>query len=600
MTSTIAPDYKSIFESVPGLYLVLDPDLMIVAVSESYLQATLTKRDEILGRNIFDVFPDNPDDSEASGVANLRASLNRVLRNKVSDSMAVQKYDIRRPESEGGGFEERYWSPKNSPVFDAKKNIRYIIHRVEDVTEFVRLKQQRVEDSKLTKELKKHKEKMEFEIYQRAQEIQKANERLKELDELRTQFFANVSHELRTPLTLILGPAEKLLSKGGLEEEQIRSLNVIMRNARILLKHVNDLLDVAKLESGKFAPSFSVVDLEKSVRLVASYFEGLAAEKNIELKVSAEQVLVEVDSEMIQRAILNLVGNAFKFTPSGGKITISAKRRGDEAILEVQDTGPGVPENLREAIFERFRQVDGGSTRQYGGTGLGLAIAKEFINLHRGSIQVIAAPGGGSIFQIKIPTKAVLGTKIQKEMSEIKLSSVAEQAVEEIHDSAKIYPQVNRSASKGKGVVLVVEDNPDMNQFIAETLSADYKVEVAFNGREGLQKAVELKPDLILTDIMMPEVSGDQMVAEIRQHPELENIPIILLTAKTDNELRISLLSHGAQDFVLKPFFSEELLARVRNLIVIKRAIEILQKDLALQFNDLENIASRTLKRFNL
>lgn len=597
MVPITEPDYKSIFESAPGLYLVLNPEMTIVAVSEAYLQATLTKRQDILGRNIFDVFPDNPDDPEASGVANLRASLKRVLKNKGPDSMAVQKYDIRRPESEGGGFEVRYWSPQNSPVFDQHGNILYIIHRVEDVTEFVRLKQQRIEDSKLTEELKRHKEKMEFETYLRAQEIQKANDRLKELDNLKTQFFANVSHELRTPLTLILGPAEKLLMSGGLNEKQIRDLNVIMRNARILLKHVNDLLDVAKLESGKFTPAFAVTDLEKIIRLAASYFEGLASEKSIELKIRAKQVLAEVDSEMIQRVVLNLLGNAFKFTPSGGRITISLKKEQGEAVLEVRDTGPGIPENMREAIFERFRQVDGRSTRRHGGTGLGLAIAKEFVDLHHGSIRAMEAPTGGTIFQIKIPAKIKAGRHVQKATPDIRLSAAAEQAVEELNNISR--PQVTRatSANVDKGIVLVVEDNPDMSQFLVDTLSPEYKVEVAFNGREGLKKAIELRPSLILTDIMMPEMSGDQMVAEIRRHPELENTPIILLTAKTDSELRINLLSHGAQDFVLKPFFPEEVLARARNLIVVKRAIEILQKDLAIQLNDLDSLAHEVARR---
>jgi len=184
-----APDFQALFESAPGLYLVLTPDLKIVAVSEAYLRATMTKRDEILARGIFDVFPDNPDDPAATGVRNLRASLERVLQNRVSDTMAVQKYDIRRPESEGGGFEERYWSPVNSPVFGAGKEIAYIIHRVEDVTEFVRLKEQGIEQDKLTRELRTHAERMEAEIYVRAGEIQEANRRLEAANEERDRFF---------------------------------------------------------------------------------------------------------------------------------------------------------------------------------------------------------------------------------------------------------------------------------------------------------------------------------------------------------------------------------------------------------------------------
>ena len=176
------PDFQALFQSAPGLYLVLTPDLDIVAVSDAYRRATMKKREKILGHGIFEVFPDNPDDPAATGVRNLRASLERVLRNKVSDTMAVQKYDMRKPESEGGGFEERYWSPVNSPVFgpdkEPDKEIAYIIHRVEDVTEFVRLKQQGIEQNKLTQELRARAEQMEAEGYLRAREVQDANRQL--------------------------------------------------------------------------------------------------------------------------------------------------------------------------------------------------------------------------------------------------------------------------------------------------------------------------------------------------------------------------------------------------------------------------------------
>src|SRR5713101_5382142 len=172
------PDFQALFQTAPGLYLVLTLDLNIVAASDAYLRATMTKREEILGRGIFDVFPDNRDDPSATGVRNLRTSLERVLQEKIPDTMAVQKYDIRKPESEGGGFEERFWSPVNSPVFGPDKEVAYIIHRVEDVTEFVRLKQQGLEKEKLAESLRTRAGQMEAEVYQRASEVQEANRRL--------------------------------------------------------------------------------------------------------------------------------------------------------------------------------------------------------------------------------------------------------------------------------------------------------------------------------------------------------------------------------------------------------------------------------------
>src|SRR5213593_1699968 len=178
-----APDFQVLFESAPGLYLVLTPALTIVAVNDAYLKATMTKREDILGRGLFEVFPDNPDDPAATGVRNLRASLDRVLTHRVPDTMTVQKYDIRRPESEGGGFEERYWSPVNSPVLGADGKIAYIIHRVEDVTEFIRLKQEESEQRRITERLRTRAAEMEAEIFRRAQQIQEVNNQLqKELD----------------------------------------------------------------------------------------------------------------------------------------------------------------------------------------------------------------------------------------------------------------------------------------------------------------------------------------------------------------------------------------------------------------------------------
>src|SRR5262249_26019420 len=238
-------------------------------------------------------------------------------------------------------------------------------------------------------------------------ELKDRNARLAELDHMKSVFLANITHELRTPLALILGPTEKWLSSGDLTEEQHRDLDVVIRNARSLLKTVNDLLDVSKLEAGKLSPEYARVDLSKTVRLACSLFEGIARERNVDYTVGVPFALMaEVDPEMIQRVLLNLLSNAFKFGAAGGMISCMLERSGNNAVIQVQDKGPGIPTDMRERIFERFMQVEDDATRRHGGTGLGLAIAKEFVELHRGSIRETTPAGGGALFMVTLPLKA--------------------------------------------------------------------------------------------------------------------------------------------------------------------------------------------------
>ncbi len=425
-------------------------------------------------------------------------------------------------------------------------------------------------------------------------EERRRGEKLAELDQLKTQFFANVSHELRTPLALILGPTEKLLASPALSTSERETLDLIDRNARLLLKQVNDLLDVSKLEAGEMVPRYVHMDLAAWGRVVASHFDVLAQEKRIGFTVEVQDNLTaQVDPDKLQQILLNLLSNAFKFTPAGGRIRCTVRDDADRrlVLLEVGDSGPGVPEGQRGAVFERFRQLEGGSTRRFGGTGLGLAIAHDLVQLHRGRISIAEAPEGGALFQVEIPVLAPAGVEVHTTRAEaLRSDDSALVTVQQLRPSRE--REAPKPSGNERGVILVVEDNPEMNRFISESLAGEYHVTSAFNGREGLRKAVELEPDLILSDIMMPEMSGDELVRAIREYAGLASVPILLLTAKADEELRVRLLREGAQDFVMKPFRVEELRARVGNLVSLKRARGVLQHDLELRQDDLEVLAN--------
>lgn len=605
------PDFAKIFDWAPGIFLVLLPDaprFTIVAANRARLKATKSK-DQQIGRGLFDMFPDNPDDPEASGVQNLRHSLEEVLKTGKPDTMAVQKYDIPRPESEGGGFEERYWSPINSPVFDENGNVLYIIHQVEDVTEYILLKRQGSAQLKLTNDLQQKIHKAEEEVFVRAQEIQKAHLKLqksyeeirqlyiqnKELEKLKSQFFANVSHELRTPLTLILGPLELILSSDSLSNQHRTHLHLIQRNAEILLKHVNDLLDVSRIDAGAMTINYSELNLAKYFRIIAGNFESGMESKSIHLSVKSPDLLnAQVDEDKTQRILMNLLSNAMKFVQPGGWVECELKKKGQKVIISVADNGPGIRPELREAVFERFRQVESGLTRSVGGTGLGLAIVKDFVELHQGTIKITDTPGGGATFIIELPIFAPAGVPVKKGEYNVQAKSSKIGIVE---------PPKKKSTLRKSNLplVLIVEDNSDMREFISITLSEQFQIMTAENGLDGLNKLKTAVPDLILTDIMMPKMSGDQMIERIRKSEKFKDVPIILLTAKIDYELKLKLLGDGCQDYLSKPFSQKELLIRVHNFVTMKKSKEILSSELSTKSNDIFSLSRElTLRKREL
>lgn len=580
---TTTLDFRVLFESAPNSQLVLTPDLTIVAASDAYLRATQTKREEIVGRGMFDVFPDNPEEISATGVCNLRHSFESVLKYRIPHTMAVQKYDIRRPESVGGGFEEKYWSPVNSPVFGANGEITHIIHRVEDVTEFVQLKQQESRQLEINQELQNRTEQMEAEIYLRSQQLQAvnrqlqaANEALTELDRAKTVFFNNVSHEFRTPLSLMLGPLEDILANSStLTVSEREQLKMVHRNSRRLLKLVNTLLDFSRIEAGRMQAVYEPVDLASFTTELASVFRSAVERAGLSFQVDCSPLdePVYVDCEMWEKIVLNLLSNALKFTFTG-EIAVKLQAAGDRVELTVRDTGTGIPAQELPHLFERFHRIQGVQARTHEGSGIGLALVQELVKLHGGTVRVSSVVGEGTTFTVAIPTGSHLRSQPMLAPNNLQppVTKVADYVEEAWHwlpakKENKVGGEIspyNLAEDSSPARILLVEDNADMRDYVKRLLSPAYEVEAVADGEAALIAVRERIPDLVLTDVTMPKLNGFELLHALRAEPDTKKLPVILLSARAEEESRIEGLEAGADDYLIKPFSARELLARVR------------------------------------
>ncbi len=400
------------------------------------------------------------------------------------------------------------------------------------------------------------------------EKVSQLYEKSVEAEKLKTHFFTNVSHELRTPLTLIINPVAELLKKGKFDGNVKHDLEIIQRNARVLYRRVSDLLDISKLEAHQMTLYYSRVDIVENTKLITSYFDSVATSNGIQYSVRLpDKLIVEIDTEKYQRILQNILSNAFRFTPPNGEISVTVTSDTDHVILEIHDNGPGIPMDKREKIFDRFQQIEGQRGQLYGGTGLGLAIVKEFTELHKGKVVAKDSPQNGALFQVIFPLKAPDGILVSENGTD-KLSDIGNQmSIDSNLNKSGNFKKHKSSETALLSSILIVDDNQDISDFLTRNLSSDFLISTAANGKEGFEKALAIKPDLIIADIMMPVMSGDEMVSQIRGNAELADTPIIMLTAVIDEQLKYKLLKESVQDFLTKPFSIDELQSKVENII---------------------------------
>ena len=539
-------DFQSLFEAAPGSYLVLDPDLVIVAVSDAYLRDTMTVRERILGRGLFEVFPDNPDDPEATGEGNLRASLDRVRRERVPDTMAVQKYDIRRPEADGGGFEVRFCSPVNSPVTGPDGDLAFIIHCVEDVTEFVRLEQLGTAQEHVTADLRLRNARIEEEVRQRSMELRAAKEEADRANTAKSEYLSRMSHELRTPLNAILGFAQ-LLELEELTDEQNENLHFILNAARHLLALINEVLDIAAIEAGRLPLSLEPVAVADVVAETVSLIRPLADQHQVLLVTQSQSPAAHVmgDRQRLKQILLNLLSNAVKYNRQGGTVEFGFEPAPEERLrVQVIDTGLGIPEAAMDQLFVPFERL-GNEETGVEGAGLGLPLSKRLAEAMGGTLEVSSNIGQGSTFWVELPVAEGPVQRAERQ--------------QELEESAPPEPEPEPTAEL---TVLYIEDNLSNLQLVERVMSRRPGVRLvsAMRPQLGLELAAEHDPDLILLDLHLPDMPGQEVLRRLRAEPRTAKVPVVILSADARPNLIKELLAQGVRAFLTKPLDVKELL----------------------------------------
>lgn len=405
-------------------------------------------------------------------------------------------------------------------------------------------------------------------------------EALAEVDRAKTAFFSNVSHEFRTPLTLMLGPLSDLTGRDDLPTDTRVQLALVHRNGQRLLRLVNTMLDFSRIEAGRGRASYEPIDLSSYTADLASVFRSATERAGLRLVVDCPPLdaPVYVDREMWEKVVLNLVSNAFKFTHEG-EIAVTVRRDGDRARIVVRDTGGGIPEAELPRVFERFHRIEGSRSRTHEGTGIGLALVLELVKLHGGAVRVESEVGRGSAFTVSIPMgRAHLPPEHVREapapVPPRGSNAFVEAALRWLPDDAPgelpLDPE-EPGADDARECVLLADDNADMRNYIRRLLGARWRVTAVANGAEALRRVARARPNLVITDVMMPDLDGFGLLQALRADPETRDLPVLMLTARAGEESRVVGLQAGADDYLVKPFSARELEVRVEALLLRAR-----------------------------